>query len=421
MCEWSTKKIGEIADLILSNVDKHIEPSEKQVLLCNYMDVYNNRYIKNGHKFSYGSVKPDEFEKYRLKINDVIITKDSETPDDIAVPAMVFDEFDGLVCGYHLAILRPNVNLVSGSFLMHVLQLNEVSRFFSRAAKGATRYGITKDAIMNIEIFMPDLVTEQERIADILSNVDNTIEKTEDLIEKYQKIKVGMMQDLFTCGIGEDGKIRPPYHEAPELYKETELGMLPNEWGLDKLNSISQVIDSLHETPLYADYGYKMVRANDIKEGPLNTKMTYKVIKEVFEKFTARYTPKKGDILMSRVGSYGVTCYIESEEKICLGQNVVVIIPKIDNMFIYYYLNTNIVKNQIENNIVGSSQKTLSLAYINKLLVPVPHLHEQQRIAKALNQHNIELRKEMNHLGKLKNLKQALMQDFLTGKVRVTA
>ena len=76
---------------------------------------------------------------------------------------------------------------------------------------------------------------EQRKIAKILTTVDNLIEKTEALIAKYQSVKQGLMQDLFTRGLDQHGHLRPPYAEAPELYNKSELGWIPREWEVEQM------------------------------------------------------------------------------------------------------------------------------------------------------------------------------------------
>ena len=108
MSKWKEKYLTEIADIRVSNVDKKIYPNKSLVKLCNYMDAYSNDYITSKISFSIGSADENEIKRFGLQINDVIITKDSETPDDIAVSAVVVEEIENLICGYHLAILRPD-------------------------------------------------------------------------------------------------------------------------------------------------------------------------------------------------------------------------------------------------------------------------------------------------------------------------
>src|SRR5690606_6934669 len=107
--DWDLSKLSNIAQVIVSNVDKKFEEYEAPVLLCNYMDVYQNEYITSNLEFMRGSASEAEIDKFSLRRGDVLITKDSETADDIASAAVVTDEIRNLICGYHLAILRPDI------------------------------------------------------------------------------------------------------------------------------------------------------------------------------------------------------------------------------------------------------------------------------------------------------------------------
>ena len=221
---WKEVTLKDIIQLKVSNVDKKIYPEKKLVKLCNYMDVYKNRYITRKLPYSIGSASTSEISAFGLEKGDIIITKDSETPEDIGVASVVIEDVENLVCGYHLAILKPDNNESSSEFLMHLLHLPEVQQQFYRLASGSTRYGLTKGAIESLKLEIPKNKNVQTKIARILTTLDKVIEKTKAAIAKYEAIKQGLMQDLFTHGIGADGKLRPSYADAPELYKESELG-----------------------------------------------------------------------------------------------------------------------------------------------------------------------------------------------------
>ena len=149
--EWDAIKIGEILHTIMSNVDKHVYEDEKKILLCNYMDVYTNRYITNNIDFMNGSVSLTEEQKFSLQPEDVVITKDSETPDDIAVPSVIESAIDNLICGYHLCILKEKIkDSVYGPFLMHQLLVFEINRQFAIRANGSTRFGLTINSIQGV-------------------------------------------------------------------------------------------------------------------------------------------------------------------------------------------------------------------------------------------------------------------------------
>lgn len=159
-----------------------------------------------------------------------------------------------------------------------------------------------------------------------------------------------------------------------------------SEWKSDKLGNIASVVDSLHKTPKkYYDTGYPMVRVTDVKKGTLNLSSTLKVDKDTFAEFSKKYTPKKGDIIFTRVGSYGNSCIVGNETNFCLGQNTVYIIPKIDSYFLYYFLNSPDGKYEIESSVGGSTQPTISLKSIKDYDIPIPPFEEQKAIAEVLS------------------------------------
>lgn len=112
---WEVKKLKYIADARPSNIDKKSKKDEKSVFLCNYVDVYNNEFIGSDLSFMKATANEDQIHKFILKMDDVIVTKDSETPDDIANPALVIENFDNVVCGYHLTHIKPKA--INGRYL----------------------------------------------------------------------------------------------------------------------------------------------------------------------------------------------------------------------------------------------------------------------------------------------------------------
>lgn len=175
-------------------------------------------------------------------------------------------------------------------------------------------------------------------------------------------------------------------------------------WEISKLSEVSKVVDSLHQTPKYSEAGYPMVRVTDVKGGYLSLENTYKVNQEVFSQFSKNHKPKLGDIIITRVGSYGLSSYVNTNSDFCLGQNTAVIIPEINNKFLYYVMSSHIVKNQIEALITGSSYKSISLGHIRNLGIPIPPQQTQKRIADILTAYDDLIE---NNLKRIKLLEQA--------------
>lgn len=203
-------------------------------------------------------------------------------------------------------------------------------------------------------------------------------------------------------------------------YKQTEVGVIPEDWEVPKVEAIARVVDSLHQTPSFSADGYPMVRVTDIKTGNLNLGEALKVSEPVFREFIKNYAPKKNDIVLSRVGSYGVSSFVETDEPFCMGQNTVVIEPNVPARYLYYVLNSLCTKQQIDNGSYGSGYKSLSLKNIKELLVPLPPSPTEQRaIATALSDVDALLAAQDKLIAKKRDIKQAAMQQLLTGKQRL--
>lgn len=195
--EWKDYSLTNIADVIVSPVDKKTVDSEIPVELCNYTDVYYNTNITRKLNFMKATAKQSEIDKFTLKAGDVIITKDSETPGDIAVPALVIEDLGGVVCGYHLAIIRPHEKLANGAFLNYLFASPKTSYYFFTLATGATRFGLSVGGINKAHLKLPP-VKEQKKIASVLSTTDQEIETLKQKLNHLKQEKKALMQQLLT-------------------------------------------------------------------------------------------------------------------------------------------------------------------------------------------------------------------------------
>ena len=194
--EWQKVKLKDACEVIVSPVDKKTVDGEFPVKLCNYTDVYYNNAIDSKINFMAATAKPREIEKFSIITDDVIITKDSETPDDIGVPAYVKETIDNLLCGYHLTILRPKKQAI-GQYVCYALTSPRVKYDFYRFANGITRFGLTTESYQKIKIPLP-LPHKQKRIANILDTAKEEVEFLKQLTEQYRTQKRGLMQKLLT-------------------------------------------------------------------------------------------------------------------------------------------------------------------------------------------------------------------------------
>ena len=191
--DWEVKKLKFASNVFISNVDKKIHSDEDNILLCNYINVYNNEFITSNLEFMQSTASFKQIKKLSISKDDVIITKDSETIEEIAVPALVVDDLNNIICGYHLSLIRSYKKELLGQYLFRLFQSKKFSEQFSIKADGVTRFGISTYPIKNILILLPSK-KEQKAIAEYLNKqtlkIDKTIQKIEQkiaLLEEYKK------------------------------------------------------------------------------------------------------------------------------------------------------------------------------------------------------------------------------------------
>ncbi|HHT9830912.1 TPA: restriction endonuclease subunit S [Legionella pneumophila] len=165
MSQFTPRKLKMIASARLSNVDKHIYKDEIAVNVVHYTDVYYNDVITKNTTLPKGSVTAFEKQKFSLKGGEVLVTKDSETPDDIAIPVYIDGVKENTVCGYHLAIIKPNTTLLDGRFIFWGLKTKRVRDYFSLAAQGVTRFGIPIGKISDCPLPYTSNLEIQKKIA----------------------------------------------------------------------------------------------------------------------------------------------------------------------------------------------------------------------------------------------------------------
>jgi type I restriction enzyme S subunit len=144
------RPLKSVADIRFSSVDKKSYDDEEPVRLCNYTDVYYHRRIDSSLDFMGATASRDQIARFSLQSGDVLLTKDSETAEDIAVSALVVEDLPGVVLGYHLAMARPT--RIHPPFLYWALTSRRCRDAFSLAASGVTRYGLRQDAVGRVPV-----------------------------------------------------------------------------------------------------------------------------------------------------------------------------------------------------------------------------------------------------------------------------
>jgi len=256
---------------------------------------------------------------------------------------------------------------------------------------------------------------EQRQIAKILSTADAVIEKTQAAIAKYKAIKQGMLQDLFTRGIDlNTNKLRPRYQDAPELYKESKLGMIPREWEVKELGDVGEV------RMCRRVFNYETSDQGDIpfyKIGTFGKQPDAYISKELYDSYRQQFSfPNKGDILISAAGTIGRTIIYDGTPSYFQDSNIVWIENNghlISNEYLYQVF--QIVEYKTE----GGTIQRLYNSILKSALFPCPPKPEQQLITERLNAIDNKLQTEQTYLQKMQSLKKGLMEDLLSGKKQV--
>ena len=265
---WQSRRQRNLVSLLVSNVDKHMHEDEYPVRLCNYVDVYKNDYITDGIPFMRATASLGEINRFRLRKGDVVITKDSETWDDIGVPALVHYEAPDLVCGYHLAILRPRQSIICGDFLLRALQSQGVAAQHYVSANGITRFGLSHDAIKSVWIALPPL-EEQAAIARFLDHFDRLtrryIRAQRRLIELLTEQKQALIQQAVTRGLDPHVKLKPSGVEW--------LGEIPAHWEVRQIGHLAKLgngsTPSRSNAAYWANGDYPWLNSSSVNQGTI--------------------------------------------------------------------------------------------------------------------------------------------------------
>jgi len=341
------------------------------------------------------------------KINDVLY---SNIGSALGYASVVFDTRD-FVIAWNVFRIQPKVEIIEPSFLAYFL--NYRRKEIRRLETQSTMPFINGKVMLNIPIPLPPL-PEQQKIAEILSTVDEQISQTQAIIDKSKELKRGLMQKLFSEGIG---------HTE---FKDTKIGQIPKGWEVYYLRDLCSLItDGSHysPTPLKDYSGYLIATVKDVYNGILYLDKCANISQEDYKQLEHNNcVPAKNDVLLSKDGSVGRTCIWDNYKNIAILSSLALIKVKQENithMYLRHFLDSNLNQNWLKRLMGGSALQRIILRDIRKLTICLPPFPEQQKIAEILSEANNKIAEEESHKKQLEELKRGLMQQLLTGKKRV--
>ncbi len=396
--EWEELALYKVADIIDPH-PSHRAPDEviEGIPFAGIGDLSENGTVKrNGVRIVSATIYDDHRKRYIITGNTIGFGRVASIGKVINFKNYHFP----FTVSPTLALIEPND--IDRDFLLYSLKSQSLVTQIEKLLTGSTRSSLGIEILRKLILRVPVELNIQRKIARILSTIDGQIEKTEAIIAKYQAVKQGMLQDLFTRGIDiQTGQLRPRYEDAPDLYQDSPLGMIPKEWTFTTIGGILTLQRGVDITskdfvkgnvPVFSSSGLQGYHNKSIANGP--------------------------GVITGRKGTLGKVYYIDMPYwphdttlwvKDFKGNNA---------KFIYYFLQDMNLSKHDE----ATANPTLNRNNVHPLKTVFPLEYEEQRlIAKSISNHVDRINIETKSLSKLKLLKQGLMQDLLNGKVEVTA
>jgi type I restriction enzyme S subunit len=358
-------KLRHLASIAISNVDKKSMDGEIPVRLCNYTDVYYNGHITNSIPFMEATATPDQLRSFQIHAGDILLTKDSETPDDIAIPSLVDGDLPGVVCGYHLALVRPHPALVDPRYLYWALASVGVRAQSSANATGITRFGLRQDLLGGIFVPVHE-ITEQRLIADSL---DRETARVDGLVAAKRKMKGLLLERLNTSVEGQLNALSMMYGQAPLkfLADEITVGIVntPSEW--------------------YADSGVPALRGLNVRAGELRLDDLVHLSEEGHRR-NLKSELHAGNLVTVRTGQAGATAIVprEFEGANCIDLLITRPGSKLVPEFLELVFNSDWVVKHIDANSVGAIQAHFNVAALRDLPVPNVSVEVQREVSEQL-------------------------------------
>ena len=320
--------------------------------------------------------------------------------------------------------LRPNRELADVRWLVCVVNSSDVQAQVRAITGGVTRPKVTLRDFRGLQLPMPPL-PEQRRIAEILDTVDEAIRKTEQIITKLERVKQGLLHDLLTRGIDDNGELRDP-DRHPEKFKDSPLGRIPKAWEPAELGDLVSTSRPIVYGILMPGQGHPdgvpVVKVKDIKNGVIASDgllLTSPAIDYEYRRSRLR----EGDLLFTIRGTVGRTAFVPARlHEANITQDTARIgLVRGNPDFVREYLSMPRPRAFIETHTIGVAVKGINLGDVRRIPVALPPQVEADEIASRLLAHRQRIEIERGEVSKLRLVKQGLMEDLLTGRVRVTA
>ncbi|MCX7099466.1 MAG: restriction endonuclease subunit S [Methylococcales bacterium] len=363
----------------------------------------------------------DELGCKKIKGGDILICRLAEP---VGRACIIPEQFSEAITSVDCTIFRPNSDILDKSFINHWLSHQQHLKVCEDLAGGSTRQRISRSSLGRVVVPVPQM-EEQKAIATILDTLDEAIDAAEAMLAKQEKMKQGLLQDLLTRGVDDNGQLRPHYHERPDLYQQTELGWIPRFWSINLLDEFAvKIQDGTHFSPKTGGGHYLYITSKNIRFGFIDLSNVETIDEAQHIEIYRRCDVKQGDLLLTKDGANTGNAAINTiNEPISLLSSVAFI--RLDStkdiaLFHLQYLLSQSGQRRLKDLMSGNAITRLTLKKIRNFEVPRPTVTEQKMIADILALADDEINTLRAERNKLLLIKTGLMQDLLTGRRRVT-
>ncbi len=414
-------RLGEVADVAFSPVDKKTVDGESATRLCNYTDVFYSRRISPEMDFMAATATQLEIDRWALKRGDVLFTKDSETPDEIGIPAYVAQDMPNVLCGYHLGLARPNNKLVEGAYLAEALASPRSASEFGRIANGVTRFGLTLPGTQALPILLPPL-EEQRGIAAVLDSIDEAIEHEEAVLAATERLRDAMLHELLTRGI-------PGRHT--EWQDVPGLGTIPASWDVKKLGDVAQFDRGLswsrdQELSGPREGSTPVIRIGNVQRDGFKMDDILHIRGVSSRDFQKHQITARNLVMVGSNGNPDRVGNLFLANRQVIGHVVASFLIRVTPTeqaaigYLARYLASRRPQRAITESTSGSTGlRNLSLEFVRSLRLPLPPLPEQEQIADVVDGIESSIKESRMQAEVLRSLKVSAAEALLTGKVRV--
>ncbi len=419
---WKVWRLKQACVVFLSNVDKHSRDDERAVRLCNYTDVYYNERITSDLQFMEATASEEQIARFALRAGDTIITKDSETADDIAISAYVPNDLPGVVCGYHLSMVRPLPG-TAGGFVKRLFDSAYAKARFAVAANGLTRVGLGQYALDNVELpFPPE--AEQTAIAAFLdretAKIDALIAEQEKLIALLAEKRQATISNAVTRGLNPNA----PMKDSGVAW----LGEVPAHWGVVPLKYLVELRSG--GTPSkdkldYWDGDVPWASAKDLKVEKLSDTADHITQKAIAD--GAASLVREGAVLVVVRGMILARTFpvVQTLTAMAINQDLKAVLPRgiLNPSFLAWLLRGSANESLQRLDEAGHGTKALRMDAWTSMRLPLPPLDEQAAITEfianrtaALDALSSEAQKAIDILSERRSV---LISAAVTGKIDV--